>query len=197
MSRAGELLTCGSSPQLWAFCPRYDPHMMNCHAACRDAKASNSWEGLLLLLLLLASFSFAMFIVPWNQGAVALEATLRSTPHTITADTGFYRAQFVRLVASNWIFSYSVSKSTGNVISEPHTLVSVKNYTTHYKTNSSLGYRFISYTGGQKSTSRAHKRNVGVHRCSIYSRPQIAKGQTASNMEGSCEYKEWAGADNR
>ena len=189
MIRAGELLTCGSSPQLWAFCPRYDPHMMNCHAACRGAKASNSWEGLLLLLL--ASFSFAMFIVPWNQGAVALEATLRRTLHTITADTGFCRAQFVRLVASNSIFSCSVSKSTGNVvISEPYTLVSVKNYTTHYQTNSSLRCRFTFYTGGQKSTSRAHKIYAEVQLCSIYSRPQVAEGGTASDMKGSCEYKE-------
>ena len=186
MSRAGESLTCGSSPQVWAFCTWYDPHMMNCHAACRGTKASNSWEGLLLL----ASFSFAMFIVPWNQGAVALEATLRRTLHTIRVDTGFSPAQFVRLVASNSIFSYSVSKSTGNVvISEPYTLVSVKSYTTHYQANSSLRYRFLFYTGGQKSTSRAHK-IVEVQLCSIYSRPQVAEGGTASNMEGSCEYKE-------
>jgi hypothetical protein len=45
--------------------------------------------------------------------------------NTITAGIGFYRAQFVRLVASNSIFSYSVSKSIGNmVISEPYTLAS-------------------------------------------------------------------------
>lgn len=169
MSRAGELLTCGSYPQLWAFCPPYDPHMMNCHAACRSAKASNSWEGLLLLLL--ASFSFAMFIVPWNQGAVALEATLRRTLHTITVDTGFCRAQFVRLVASNPIFSYSLSKSTSNVvISEPYTLVSVKNYTTHYQTNSSLRYPFKFYAGGPKSTSRAHIINVEIQLCCVHSR---------------------------